>query len=113
MTDDLLELLARALAERFKVERLLGRGGMGAVYLASDLAHKRPVAIKVLDPSLGTAIGADRFAREVQVTARLQHPHICALYDSGEIRAPDGLLHLWFSMPYLAGGTSMPQECPP
>jgi eukaryotic-like serine/threonine-protein kinase len=104
MTDDLLELVARALAERFKVERLLGRGGMGAVYLASDITHARLVAIKVLDHSLGASIGAERFAREVDLTARLQHPHICALYDSGEIRAPDGSVHLWFAMPYLAGG---------
>jgi serine/threonine-protein kinase len=78
---------------------------MGAVYLASDVAHARPVAVKILDPSLGAAIGADRFAREVQLTAQLQHPHICALYDSGEIRAPDGSAHLWFAMPYLAGGS--------
>jgi eukaryotic-like serine/threonine-protein kinase len=105
MTDRLLELIAPALAERFSVERLLGRGGMGAVYLASDLAHARPVALKVLDATLGAAIGADRFVREVQLTARLQHPHICALYDSGEIRSSDGSVHLWFTMPYLAGGS--------
>lgn len=105
MTDRLLELIAPALAGRLSVERLLGRGGMGAVYLASDLAHGRPVALKVLDPALCAAIGADRFAREVQLTARLQHPHICALYDSGEFEAADGSVHLWFTMPYVAGGS--------
>jgi serine/threonine-protein kinase len=105
MTDRLLELIAPALAGRLSVERLLGRGGMGAVYLASDLAHGRPVALKVLDPALCAAIGADRFAREVQLTARLQHPHICALYDSGEFESSDGSVHLWFTMPYLSGGS--------
>ncbi len=105
MTDRLFELIAPALAERFSVERLLGRGGMGAVYLAADLAHGRPLALKILDPTFGAAIGADRFAREVQLTARLQHPHICALYDSGEIRSPDGSVYLWFTMPFLAGGS--------
>src|SRR5689334_1375818 len=105
MTDALLEVIAPALAARFRIERQLGRGGMGTVYLATDLAHERPIALKVLDPALGAAIGADRFVREVQLTARLQHPHICALYDSGEISVPEGPSHLWYSMPYLPGGS--------
>jgi len=105
MADALLEVIAPALAARFRIERQLGRGGMGTVYLATDLAHERPIALKVLDPALGAAIGADRFVREVQLTARLQHPHICALYDSGEISVPEGPSHLWYSMPYLPGGS--------
>src|SRR5690242_7828357 len=105
MSDALLEVIAPALADRFRIEHLIGRGGMGAVYLATDLAHQRPVALKVLDPTVGAALGVERFAREVHLTARLQHPHVCALYDSGEIRLPDGSAHLWFTMPYLPGGS--------
>lgn len=79
-----LERLTRALAGRYRVDRELGRGGMAAVYLAQDLRHSRDVAIKVLLPALTASLGPDRFLREVAVTARLNHPHIVPLLDSGE-----------------------------
>jgi eukaryotic-like serine/threonine-protein kinase len=82
---DVLEQLTAALADRYAVERELGRGGMATVYLATDLKHHRPVAIKVLKPELAAALGPDRFLREIEVTAGLHHPHILALYDSGVI----------------------------
>src|SRR6266852_6730603 len=95
---DLLAVLRDALADRYAVERELGRGGMATVFLAEDLKHRRPVAIKVLHPELAAAVGADRFLREIEIAARLQHPHIVALHDSGET---NGLLY--FVMPYVAG----------
>ncbi len=93
-----LERLRTALAERYRVERELGHGGMATVYLAEDLKHHRTVAIKVLDPELGAAIGPERFLREIEIAARLQHPNILALHDSG---SADGLLY--FVMPYVEG----------
>jgi tetratricopeptide (TPR) repeat protein len=95
---DLLERLQRALASRYRIERELGRGGMATVYLAQDLKHDRPVAIKVLDPEVTAAIGPERFLREVKTVARLTHPHILPLHDSGEA---DGLL--FYVMPYVEG----------
>ncbi len=97
---DLLETLRDALAERYAVERELGRGGMATVFLAEDLKHGRPVAIKVLHPELAAALGggAERFLREIAIAARLQHPHILPLYDSG---AAGGLL--FYVMPYVEG----------
>ncbi len=95
---DVLPRLRSALAERYEVERELGRGGMAIVYVARDLRHDRSVAIKVLRPELSVSLGADRFLREIQIAARLQHPHILALYDSGEA---DGLLY--YVMPYVEG----------
>src|SRR5213594_1022976 len=95
---DLLAVLRDALADRYAVERELGRGGMATVFLAEDLKHRRPVAIKVLHPDLAAAVGADRFLREIQIAARLQHPHILPLYDSG---AASGLL--FYVMPYVEG----------
>jgi serine/threonine-protein kinase len=92
------ELLNTALAGRYTIERELGRGGMATVYLANDVKHRRPVAIKVLRPELAAAMGPDRFLREVEIAASLNHPHILALYDSGEA---DGLL--FYVMPYVAG----------
>jgi hypothetical protein len=92
--------LATALADRYRVERELGAGGMATVYLAHDLRHERDVAIKVLHEDLGTALGADRFLAEIKVTARLQHPHILPLLDSG---VADGLL--FYVMPYVRGET--------
>jgi serine/threonine-protein kinase len=92
--------LTAALAGRYGVERELGQGGMATVYLAHDLRHERQVAIKVLHPDLGAALGAERFLAEIKVTARLQHPHILPLLDSG---AADGLL--FYVMPYIAGET--------
>ncbi len=84
------ERLAAALADRYRVLRELGAGGMATVYLAHDLKHDRDVAIKVLHPDLGAALGGDRFLTEIRTTARLQHPHILPLLDSGEA---DGLLY--------------------
>ncbi|MDQ3998233.1 MAG: protein kinase, partial [Gemmatimonadota bacterium] len=83
---------------RFAIERELGRGGMAVVYLARDLKHDRQVALKMLLPEVGAVIGRDRLAREILVTARLQHPHILPLHDSGEA---DG--RLYYVMPYVAG----------
>jgi serine/threonine-protein kinase len=95
---DQLERLQTALADRYRIERELGRGGMATVYLARDLKHGRQVALKVLRPELGPSLGADRFQREIAIAARLQHPHILGLFDSG---ATDGAL--WYTMPYVAG----------
>jgi len=86
------------LAGRYELVRELGRGGMATVYLADDQKHGRQVAVKVLDPALSAAIGADRFEREIKLVARLQHPHILPLYDSGDA---DGAL--FFVMPYVEG----------
>jgi serine/threonine protein kinase/tetratricopeptide (TPR) repeat protein len=97
----LTETLARiraAFADRYSIEREVGRGGMATVYLARDERHERTVAVKVLRPELRTAIGTERFLREVRTTARLTHPHILAMYDSGEA---DGLLY--YIMPYIDG----------
>lgn len=93
-----LDRLKVALAERYAIERELGQGGMATVYLARDLKHDRLVAVKVLDPDLAASIGADRFLREIQVTAKLSHPHILPLYDSGEA---DGFLY--YVMPFVQG----------
>ncbi len=86
------------LADRYRIERVLGEGGMATVYLAEDLRHKRQVAIKVLRPELGAAIGAERFLREIETTAGLRHPHILPLFDSGEAA---GLLY--YVMPLVEG----------
>lgn len=80
-----LERLAAALADRYRLERELGQGGMATVYLAEDLKHQRKVAIKVLKQKLSATLGSERFAREIAVAARLQHPHILGLLDSGEV----------------------------
>ncbi len=95
---DVLDRLKTALADRYSIERELGRGGMAIVYLAEDLKHHRPVAIKVLMPTLAAAMGPERFLREIEVTARLNHPHILPLLDSGEA---DGLL--FYVMPFVEG----------
>ena len=92
--------LTPAIADRYRVERELGAGGMATVYLAHDLKHERDVAIKVLHPDLGAALGAERFLAEIKTTAKLQHPHILPLLDSG---AADGLLY--YVMPYVRGET--------
>jgi serine/threonine-protein kinase len=86
------------LADRYRVERELGRGGMATVYLAEDLRHGRRVALKVLRPEIAPALGADRFQREIAIAARLQHPHIIGLFDSG---ATAGML--WYTMPCVDG----------
>jgi len=95
---DLLDSLREALADRYAVERELGRGGMATVFLAQDLKHHRSVAIKVLHAELTAALGPERFLREIEIAARLQHPHILPLYDSG---AATGFLY--YVMPYVEG----------
>jgi serine/threonine-protein kinase len=82
--DDSGSRLAAALADRYRIERELGAGGMATVYLAHDLRHDRKVAIKLLRPELAAVIGAERFLSEIRTTANLQHPHILPLFDSGE-----------------------------
>jgi len=97
MTIDLSRLKA-AFADRYPIERELGRGGMATVYLARDIRHSRQVAVKVLQPELAASIGAERFVREIAIAARLSHPHILPLFDSGEA---DGFL--FYVMPYVEG----------
>ncbi len=92
--------LSAALADRYRIERELGAGGMATVYLAEDLRHHRQVAIKVLKPELAAVLGADRFVQEITTTAQLQHPHILPLFDSG---TADGFL--FYVMPYVEGET--------
>ena len=89
-----------ALAERYRYIRQLGRGGMATVYLARDLKHARDVAVKVVHPLVSSALGADRFLREIEIVAQLHHPHIVPLYDSGDA---DG--SLYYVMPYEAGSS--------
>ena len=95
---ELLERLGGALAARYRVERELGQGGMAKVFLAHDLKYERAVAVKVLRPELAADIGPARFLREIQIAARLHHPHILPLYDSDQI---DGLVY--YVMPYIEG----------
>jgi Tol biopolymer transport system component len=90
--------LSTALSDRYRIERELGAGGMATVYLAEDLKHRRKVAIKVLKPELSAVIGAERFLREIQTIATLQHPHILGLIDSGEV---NGTAH--YVMPFVEG----------
>ena len=96
----MIDRLRKALAERYAIERELGRGGMATVYLAEDLKHHRPVAVKVLEPELASVLGPDRFLREIEISAGLDHPHILPLYDSGEA---DGFLY--YVMPYIETGS--------
>src|SRR3989454_9276198 len=93
-----LDRLRETLAERYAIEREIGRGGMATVYVAQDLKHHRPVAVKVLHPDLAANLGPERFLREIQIAARLQHPHILPLYDSGQ-----GAGLLYYVMPYVEG----------
>ena len=93
-----LDRLQSAIADRYRVERELGAGGMATVFLAQDLKHGREVAIKVLHPELGASIGSERFDREIRLAAKLQHPHILGLFDSGEA---NGLLY--YVMPFVKG----------
>jgi serine/threonine protein kinase len=80
--------LGAALSGRYAVERELGRGGMATVYLARDLRHGRHVALKVLHPELSALLGSERFLKEIELTASLQHPHVLPLFDSGEAGDP-------------------------
>jgi serine/threonine protein kinase/Tol biopolymer transport system component len=97
---DLSERLPAALAFSYQIERELGRGGMATVYLARDLKHDRLVAVKVLRPDLAAVLGGERFLREIQLTAQLQHPHILPLLDSGQAAG-----FLYYVMPYIEGET--------
>jgi serine/threonine-protein kinase len=99
MSDD-LDRLKAALADRYAIEREVGRGGMATVYLAVDLKHHRKVAVKVLRPDLAATLGVERFNREITIAAALTHPHILTLHDSGEA---DGFLY--YIMPYVEGPT--------
>jgi serine/threonine-protein kinase len=98
MSDDPVHRLNTALDGRYRIERELGEGGMATVYLADDLRHDRKVAIKVLKSELSAVIGAERFLAEIKTTANLQHPHILALFDSGEADS-----FLFYVMPYVEG----------
>src|SRR5687768_5464225 len=99
MMDGVARLTA-ALADRYRIERELGQGGMATVYAAYDVRHRRKVAIKVLKPELAAVLGAERFVQEITTTAALQHPHILPLFDSGEA---DGFLY--YVMPFIDGDT--------
>ena len=97
---DLPPDLPAALAQRYDLRRVLGRGGMATVYLADDRKHHRQVALKELRPDLAASIGAERFLREIEIAARLTHPHILALYDSGEAGG-----FLYYVMPFIEGAS--------
>src|SRR6266536_1920319 len=92
--------LRAALAERYELRQVLGRGGMATVYLAYDRKHRRGVALKVLLPGLAAFLGVERFLKEIQVVARLNHPHVLALHDSGEAGG-----FLFYVMPFVDGGS--------
>jgi serine/threonine-protein kinase len=108
---DFLDRLAAALADRYTIERELGAGGMATVYLAKDLKHRRKVAIKILRPELAAILGPDRFLREIEIAAKLNHPHILPLHDSGQgstsphdqAQSAGGEVFLYYVMPYVAG----------
>ena len=104
MSDPLIHITT-ALADRYQIERELGRGGMATVYLARDLKHGRLVAIKVLRAELAHVLGPERFLREIEIAARLQHPLILAVFDSGAATPPseDSARCLWYAMPFIAG----------
>jgi serine/threonine-protein kinase len=91
---DVLDSLGVALAGRYSLERELGRGGMATVYLAQDLRHDRPIAVKVRHPDLAATLDSERFQREIRVAAQLPHPQILPVYDSGVDAGA-----LWFTMP--------------
>ena len=90
--------LTQALADRYRIERELGQGGMATVFLAQDLRHDRKVALKLLRPELAAILGGERFLKEIKTTANLQHPHILPLFDSGEV---DGMVY--YVMPFVEG----------
>jgi eukaryotic-like serine/threonine-protein kinase len=95
---DPISALREGLRDRYEFERELGRGGMATVWLARDLRHDRPVALKVLHPELAATLGPERFQREIRMAARLQHPHVLTVLDSGTVGE-----RLWFTMPYVEG----------
>lgn len=98
--ENLFEEMKAGLADRYALDRQLGEGGMALVFLATDLKHDRQVAVKVLRPEVSAVVGADRFLREIRVTAHLHHPHILSLFDSGAIGS-----HLYYVMPLVEGGS--------
>src|SRR5689334_2058543 len=100
LDDEVTARLPEVLNGRYRVEQEIGRGGMATVFLARDLRHDRQVAVKVLDPDFAAALGAERFLAEIKTTAKLQHPNILPLYDSGEA---DGLL--FYVMPFVSAGS--------
>jgi len=95
---DIVSRLSASLAERYRIERELGQGGMATVYLAQDVRHQRRVALKVLRPELAAILGAERFLHEIRTTANLQHPHILPLHDSGEVEGT-----VFYVMPFVDG----------
>jgi tetratricopeptide (TPR) repeat protein len=97
--------LTAALADRYRIERELGEGGMATVYLARDLKHDRDVAIKVLRPELGASLGPERFLQEIRLAAKLQHPHIVGLLDSGVLTDGPGSALPYYVMPFIDGET--------
>src|SRR5215212_3794439 len=97
MSDEVARVTS-AVADRYQIDREIGRGGMATVYLARDIRHNRNVALKVLNPELGAVLGVERFLAEIRVTANLQHPNLLPLFDSGEV---DGLLY--YVMPFVEG----------
>jgi serine/threonine-protein kinase len=103
----LLDALRAALADRYDIQHEIGRGGMATVFLAQDRKHNRPVALKVMNQGLGALLGVDRFLAEIQVMARLQHPNLLPLFDSGEVRPgvspPANEAFLFYVMPYVDG----------
>src|SRR3954453_22717632 len=106
MTTDVRKRLQEGLVDRYRLERELGRGGMATVYFAHDLRHDGQVALKVLHPELAASLGPERFQREIRTAARLQHPHILTVLDSGTGAQADGRTgpeRLWFTMPYVQG----------
>jgi Protein kinase domain len=104
VTLEIPEELQTALAQRYDLRRVLGRGGMATVYLAADRKHHREVALKVLLPGLAAFLGTERFLKEIEIAARLTHPHILPLHDSGEAGG-----HLYYVMPYVDGGSLRPR----
>ena len=101
---DALDRLKAALADRYTIERELGRGGMAVVYLAQDHRHKRRVAVKILQPEIAAQLGPQRFLREIEIAARLQHPNILPMYDSGGVGDT-----LYYVMPHVEGESL--QDC--
>jgi tRNA A-37 threonylcarbamoyl transferase component Bud32/tetratricopeptide (TPR) repeat protein len=105
-SQDHLVALVDALAGRYAVERELGLGGMATVYLAHDLKHDRSVALKVMHPELAASLGPERFLREIRLTARLDHPHLLPVLDSGEAAG-----QLWYTMPFVRGESLRARLC--
>ncbi len=95
---DLLERLKAPLSDHYDLERELGAGGMAIVFLARDVKHDRQVAVKVFRPELASSLGSERFLREIKIAAKLSHPHILPLYDSGEAGG-----FLYYVMPFVEG----------